>query len=111
MEMTETPVQRPKNRRWTGSSRRWRYSRSGGAGSPSSSSAGATGSPAGRWTTWRKSIEQGLADRGELVPKSQVVALQKKVEELEKALGRKALENEVLKKFFELKGLRLPEGI
>lgn len=59
---------------------------------------------------WRRSLEHGLADRGELVPKGQVVALQRKVEELEKALGRKALENEMLKKAFELKGLRLPEG-
>ncbi len=34
----------------------------------------------------------------------------RKVEELEKALGRKALEVDILKKVFELKGLKLPEG-
>ena len=37
--------------------------------------------------------------------------LKKRVEELERALGRKALEVDVLKKAFELKGLKLPEGI
>jgi hypothetical protein len=45
------------------------------------------------------------------VPKHQIGALQRKVEELEKALGRKAMEVDILKKFFELKGLKLPEGI
>jgi hypothetical protein len=39
-----------------------------------------------------------------------VVTLQKRIEELERALGRKTLELEVLKKAFELKGLKLPEG-
>jgi hypothetical protein len=39
------------------------------------------------------------------------MALQKRVEELEKALGRKALEVDVLKKAFELKGLKPPEGM
>ena len=34
----------------------------------------------------------------------------KRIEELERALGRKTLENDILKKSFELKGLRLPEG-
>ncbi len=59
---------------------------------------------------WRRSLERGLKDSGELVPKSQVLALQKRVEELERALGRKSLEVDVLKKTFELKGLKLPEG-
>lgn len=59
---------------------------------------------------WRRSLEQGLKESGEMVPRSQVVGLQRRVEELERALGRKALEVEVLKKAFELKGLRLPEG-
>jgi hypothetical protein len=53
----------------------------------------------------------GLKEPGELVPKSHVLGLQKRVEELERALGRKALEVDVLKKAFELKGLKLPEGI
>lgn len=60
---------------------------------------------------WKKSLEQGLAEKGELVPKSQVTTLQKKVDELERALGRKSLEVDILKKVFELKGLKLPEGM
>lgn len=59
---------------------------------------------------WKRSLDQGLKEPGELVPKSQVLGLQKRVEELERALGRKALEADVLKKVFELKGLKLPEG-
>jgi transposase len=60
---------------------------------------------------WRRDLERGLADRGELIPKSQVTALQKRNDELEKALGRSSLENQILKKFFEIKGLKLPEGL
>ena len=60
---------------------------------------------------WKRSLDQGLKEPGELVPKSQVLGLQKRVEELERALGRKTLEVDVLKKAFELKGLKLPEGI
>jgi len=60
---------------------------------------------------WKKSLERGLAEKGELVPKSQINALQKKVDELERALGRKSLEVDILKKAFELKGLKLPEGM
>lgn len=60
---------------------------------------------------WRRDLERGLANRGELVPKSQVLTLQKRVDELEKALGRSSLENQILKKFFEIKGLKLPEGM
>lgn len=60
---------------------------------------------------WKRSLERGLKEQGELIPRSQVAALQKKVEELERALGRKALEVDVLKKTFELKGLKLPEGM
>ena len=59
---------------------------------------------------WKRSLEQGLKESGEMAPRSQVVGLQKRVEELERALGRKALEVEVLKKTYELKGLKLPEG-
>lgn len=61
---------------------------------------------------WRKALDRGLLkDGADLVPKSQIAVLQRKVEELERALGRKALEVDVLKKAFELKGLRLPEGM
>ena len=59
---------------------------------------------------WKRSLEQGLKESGEMAPRSQVVGLQKRVEELERVLGRKALEVEVLKKTYELKGLKLPEG-
>ena len=59
---------------------------------------------------WKRSLEQGLKESGEMVPKGQVLGLTKRVDELERALGRKALEVEVLKKTYELKGLKLPEG-
>jgi len=59
---------------------------------------------------WKRSLDQELKESGELVPKSQVLGLQKRVEELERALGRKALEVDLFKKVYELKGLRLPEG-
>jgi transposase len=59
---------------------------------------------------WKRALERGLGDAGELIPKGQVVGLQHKVEELERALGRKTLEVDILKKVFELKGLKLPEG-
>ena len=59
---------------------------------------------------WKRALERGLGDSGELIPKGQVVGLQRKVEELERALGRKALEVDILKKVFELKGLKPPEG-
>jgi len=39
-----------------------------------------------------------------------VLGLQKRDEELERVLGLKASEADVLKKAFELKGLKLPEG-
>ncbi|TSA00168.1 MAG: hypothetical protein D4R81_08095 [Nitrospiraceae bacterium] len=60
---------------------------------------------------WKRSLDQGLKEPGELVPKSQVLGLQKRVEELERALGRKALEVDVFKKSFALKGLKVPEGM
>jgi transposase-like protein len=59
---------------------------------------------------WKRSLDQGLKESGEMVPKSPVLGLQKRVEELERALGRKALEVDLFKKVCELKGLRLPEG-
>ena len=54
---------------------------------------------------WKRSLDQGLKEPGELVPKSQVLGLQKRVEELERALGRKALEADVVKNTFARKGL------
>ena len=60
---------------------------------------------------WKRSVDQGLKETGALIPRSQVAALQKRIDELERALGRKAYELDVLKKVFELKGLKLPEGI
>ena len=59
---------------------------------------------------WKRSLDQGLKEPGELVPKGQLLGLQKRVEELERALGRKALEVDLFKKVFELKGLRSPDG-
>lgn len=59
---------------------------------------------------WKRSLEQGLKESGEMVPKSQLLGFQKRIEELERALGRKVLEVDLLKKVYELKGLRLPEG-
>ena len=35
---------------------------------------------------WKRSLDQGLKEPGELVPKSQVLGLHKRVEELERAL-------------------------
>lgn len=46
---------------------------------------------------WKRSLDQGLKEPGELIPKSQVLGLQKRIEELERALGRKALEVDVFK--------------
>ena len=69
------------------------------------------GVDASRLHRWKKAMDRGLKDSGELIPKNQVASLQKKIDELERALGRKALEVDVLKKAFELKGLRLPEGM
>ena len=39
---------------------------------------------------WKRSLDQGLKESGKLVPKSLVGGLQKRVEELERALGWKA---------------------
>jgi len=41
---------------------------------------------------WKRSLDQELKESSELVPKSLVGGLQKQIEELERALGRKALE-------------------
>lgn len=61
---------------------------------------------------WKKPLDKGLSDRPtETVPKAKVVQLERRIEELERALGRKSLEVDIFKKAFEIKGLRLPEGI
>jgi len=64
---------------------------------------------------WKRSFEssgkEGLKNNGEIVARSQYLAALKKIDDLERALGRKALELDILKKSFELKGLKLPDGI
>ncbi len=60
---------------------------------------------------WKKQLDHGLRDHGQLIPKSRLLPLQRKLDERERALGRKALEVDLLKKFCELKELRLPEGM
>lgn len=69
------------------------------------------GLDASKLQRWKRAMDRSLKDSGELIPRSQVASLQKKVDELERALGRKALEVDVLKKAYELKGLKLPEGM
>jgi len=58
---------------------------------------------------WRKTLEsngkEGLKNNGEVVPKSKYIEAIKKIEELEKALGRKTLELDIVKKSLEMKGL------
>ena len=62
---------------------------------------------------WKKRLEsggkEGLKNSGEIVAKSQYVEALKKIAELERALGRKTLEYDILKNFFETKGIKLPE--
>lgn len=60
---------------------------------------------------WKQQLDHGLRDQGEQVPKSRLLPLQRKIDELERALGRKALEVDILKKYCELKDIRLPEGM
>lgn len=110
METVEMPVQTNGRRRWTPEKKlpileEWRQ------GTPLVELSRRHGVSAAQMYQWRRELEQGLKARGEMVPKSQVIALARRVEELEKALGRKAMEVDVLKKFFELKGFRLPEGL
>jgi transposase-like protein len=54
---------------------------------------------------WKRSLDQGLKESGKWVPKSHMRGLQKRGEELERALGRKALDVDGLKKAFALKRL------
>ena len=109
METTGTVVSRPKRGRWAAAQKlavleEWR------GGVPVEELCRRHSLSANRLYRWRQTLERGLADHGALVPKSQVTTLQRRVDDLEKALGRKALEIDVLKKVFELKGLPLPEG-
>ena len=50
---------------------------------------------------WRRRMEQGalkgISTEEELVPKSQIKELEKRIRELERILGRKTLENEILR--------------
>lgn len=63
--------------------------------------------------SWKKRFQSGgkdgLSREGGVVPKSLYLTAMKRIDELERALGRKSLENEILKKSFEMKGLKLPE--
>ena len=112
MEAVEKPVQRNGNgkRRWTAEQKlaliqEWQ------GGLPVEEVSRRHAVAPAQLYKWRRDMERGLAERGEMVPRSQVMTLQKRVEELERALGRKALEVDVLKKFYEAKGLRLPEAM
>ena len=112
MEAAVKPVQAPRGRRgrWPTETKlaaleAWR------GGTPLEEVCRRFGMSAALMYSWKRSVDQGLKETGALVPRSQVAALQKRVDELERALGRKAFEIEVLKKAFELKGLKLPEGM
>jgi len=59
---------------------------------------------------WKRSLDQELKESGELVPKSQVLGLQKRVEELERVLGRKVLEVDLFKKSTSSRGSDYPRG-
>ena len=110
METTQTVVQKSGKRRWTpekklGIMEQWRN------GLPVEELSRRYGVASSQLYKWKRDLEQGLKERGEMVPKSQVSVLQRKVDELEKALGRKSLEVDIFKKFFELKGLKPPDGL
>ena len=110
MEVAVMPVQRGSRKRWNVDQklavlREWKE------GMPVQELCRRHGLHASQVYSWKRALERSLQDQGALIPKSQVVALGRKVEELERALGRKALEVDILKKVFELKDLKLPEGI
>jgi transposase-like protein len=65
---------------------------------------------AARMYRWKRSLDQGLKESGDLVSKSQVLGLQKRVEELEWALVRKALEVDLFKKPTSSRGSDYPRG-
>jgi transposase-like protein len=62
---------------------------------------------------WKRRLQSGGVDglrrSGEVVSKDLYLELLRRNAELERALGRMALERDLLKKSFEMKGLRLPE--
>ena len=64
---------------------------------------------------WRHALavsgKEGLGPDSMVISRIRFQALEKRVEVLERALGRKSLEVDILKKTFEMKGLKLPEGI
>ena len=64
---------------------------------------------------WRHALsvngKEGLGSDSMVVSRTRFQALEKRVEVLERALGRKSLEVDILKKVFEMRGLKLPEGI
>ncbi len=112
MESVVKPVERSRGRRgrWPAEQKlaalqEWR------AGMPLEEVCRRFGMNAALLYRWKRSVDQGLKESGELVPRSQVAALQKRIDELERALGRKAFEVEALKKVLELKGRKLPEGM
>jgi transposase len=110
METAEMPVQKGRRRLWSAEKKlallqEWR------SGLPLEEVCRKHGVQAVQLYKWRRQLEKGLADRGEMIPKSEVAGLQRKVDELERALGRKALEVDILKKFFEMKGCKLPDGM
>lgn len=110
MEMVQNTAQKNGKRRWKPEDKlvlleEWRN------GTPLEEVCRRHGVAAAQMYKWRRDVEKGLKDKGEMVPKSQIASLQKKVEDLERALGRKSMEVDVFKKIFELKGLRLPEGL
>ena len=110
METAQNTVQRRPKRYWTAEKKleileEWRN------GIPTEELCRRYGVAASQISKWKGDLERGLKERGEMVPKSHVATLQKKVEELERALGRKTMEVDVLKKIYEIKGLKLPDGL
>ena len=111
METTVLPVQNGRKRgRWSAEQKlavlqEWHQ------GIPAEEVCRRYGLNASQLHRWKQAMDRGLKDQGELIPKSQVAVLEKKVEELERALGRKTLEVDVLKKAYALKGLKSPEGM
>lgn len=55
---------------------------------------------------WRRQMEQGalagISSGEELIPKSQIREMEKRIRELERTLGKKTLENEILREAVKL---------
>ena len=63
-----------------------------------------------RWKSRAEKLgKKGLSTNEEMIPKSRYNTAMKKISELERALGRKTLEYDILKNFFETKGIKLPD--